>query len=133
MFGNKSTLNESQVPKKGFFARLKYRLEQMKAKHIEEEKAEEEAERLDEEEKQKNFIYYSLNLTVFEEILTWISTAEIGTNHSINSFKNGIVICLKNEKQRLYMIDARKGRATIARLRFIKPLACSSTLKWIAI
>ena len=25
-----------------------------------------------EEEKQKNFIYYSLNLTVFEEILTWI-------------------------------------------------------------
>ncbi len=31
------------------FARLKYRLEQMKAKHIEEEK-EEEAERLEEEE-----------------------------------------------------------------------------------
>ena len=54
MFGNKSTLDESQVPKKGFFARLKYRLEQMKAKHIEEEKAEEEAERLEEEEKQKN-------------------------------------------------------------------------------
>ena len=53
-FGNKSTLDESQVPKKGFFARLKYRLEQMKAKHIEEEKAEEEAERLEEEEKQKN-------------------------------------------------------------------------------
>ena len=39
-----------------------------------------------EEEKQKNFIYYS-----------------------INSFKNGIVICLKNEKQRLYMINARKA------------------------
>ena len=37
VFGNKSTLDESQVPKKGFFARLKYRLEQMKAKHIEEE------------------------------------------------------------------------------------------------
>lgn len=54
VFGNKSTLDESQVPKKGFFARLKYRLEQMKAKHIEEDKAEEEAERLDEEEKQKN-------------------------------------------------------------------------------
>ena len=54
MFGNKSTLDESQVPKKGFFARLKYRLEQMKAKHIEEDKAEEEAERLEEEEKQKN-------------------------------------------------------------------------------
>ena len=54
VFGNKSTLDESQVPKKGFFARLKYRLEQMKAKHIEEEKAEEEAERLEEEEKQKN-------------------------------------------------------------------------------
>ena len=43
VFGNKSTLDESQVPKKGFFARLKYRLEQMKAKHIEEEKAAEEA------------------------------------------------------------------------------------------
>lgn len=54
VFGDKSTLDESQVPKKGFFARLKYRLEQMKAKHIEEEKAEEEAERLDKEEKQKN-------------------------------------------------------------------------------
>ena len=54
VFGNKSTLDESQVPKKGFFARLKYRLEQMKAKHIEEEKAEEEAERVEEEEKQKN-------------------------------------------------------------------------------
>ena len=54
VFGNKSTLDESQVPKKGFFARLKYRLEQMKAKHIEEDKAEEEAERLEEEEKQKN-------------------------------------------------------------------------------
>ena len=26
------------------------------------------------EEKQKNFIYYSLNLTVFEEILTWIQS-----------------------------------------------------------
>ena len=54
VFGNKSTLDESQVPKKGFFAILKYRLEQMKAKHIEEDKAEEEAERLEEEEKQKN-------------------------------------------------------------------------------
>ena len=32
VFGNKSTLDESQVPKKGFFARIKYRLEQMKAK-----------------------------------------------------------------------------------------------------
>ena len=40
----KRTLDESQVPKKGFFARLKYRLEQMKAKHIEEEKAEEEVD-----------------------------------------------------------------------------------------
>lgn len=54
VFGNKSTLDDSQAPKKGFFARLKYRLEQMKAKRAEEEKAEEEAERLDEEEKQKN-------------------------------------------------------------------------------
>lgn len=27
-----------------------------------------------EEAKQKNFIYYSLNLTVFEEILTWIQS-----------------------------------------------------------
>ena len=50
--------NESSVVSKGTAgskeARLKYRLEQMKAKHIEEDKAEEEAERLDEEEKQKN-------------------------------------------------------------------------------
>lgn len=54
VFGNKSTLDDSQAPKKGFFAKFKYRLEQMKAKRIEEEKAEEEAERLDDEEKQKN-------------------------------------------------------------------------------
>lgn len=54
VFGNKDTLDDSEAPKKGFFARFKYRLAQMKAKRIEEEKAEEEAERLDNEEKQKN-------------------------------------------------------------------------------
>ena len=54
VFGNKDTLDNSEAPKKGFFARFKYRLAQMKAKRIEEEKAEEEAERLDNEEKQKN-------------------------------------------------------------------------------
>ena len=54
VFGNKDTLDDSKAPKKGFFARFKYRLAQMKAKRIEEEKAEEEAERLDNEEKQKN-------------------------------------------------------------------------------
>lgn len=54
VFGNKDTLDDSESPKKGFFARFKYRLAQMKAKRIEEEKAEEEAERLDNEEKQKN-------------------------------------------------------------------------------
>ena len=53
VFGNKDTLDDSQVPKKGFIARFKYRLAQMKAKQIEEEKAEEEAERLEEEEKKK--------------------------------------------------------------------------------
>ena len=54
VFGNKDTLDDSEALKKGFFARFKYRLAQMKAKRIEEEKAEEEAERLDNEEKQKN-------------------------------------------------------------------------------
>lgn len=54
VFGNKDTLDDSEAPKKGFFARFKYRLAQMEAKRIEEEKAEEEAERLDNEEKQKN-------------------------------------------------------------------------------
>lgn len=54
VFGNKDTLDDSEAPKKGFFAKFKYRLAQMKAKRIEEEKAEEEAERLDNEEKQKN-------------------------------------------------------------------------------
>ncbi len=54
VFGNKDTLDDSEAPKKDFFARFKYRLAQMKAKRIEEEKAEEEAERLDNEEKQKN-------------------------------------------------------------------------------
>ena len=54
VFGNKNTLDDSEAPKKGFFARFRYRLAQMKAKRIEEEKAEEEAERLDDEEKQKN-------------------------------------------------------------------------------
>lgn len=54
VFGNNDTLDDSEAPKKGFFARFKYRLAQMKAKRIEEEKAEEEAERLDNEEKQKN-------------------------------------------------------------------------------
>lgn len=54
VFGNKDTLDDSEAPKKGFFARFKYRLAQMKAKRIEEEKAEEEAERLDNEEKRKN-------------------------------------------------------------------------------
>ncbi len=54
VFGNKDTLDDSDVPKKGFFARFKYRLAQMKAKRLEEEKAEEEAEKLEDEEKQKN-------------------------------------------------------------------------------
>lgn len=54
VFGNKDTLDDSDVPKKGFFARFKYRLAQMKAKRLEEEKAEEEAEKLENEEKQKN-------------------------------------------------------------------------------
>ena len=32
VFGNKDTLDDSEAPKKGFFARFKYRLAQMKAK-----------------------------------------------------------------------------------------------------
>ncbi len=53
VFGDKDTLDDSEAPKKGFFARFKYRLAQLKAKRAEEEKAEEEAERLDEEESRK--------------------------------------------------------------------------------
>ncbi|MFR2512318.1 MAG: hypothetical protein ACLS9K_10430 [Lachnospira eligens] len=47
-------LDESQFLRKAFLQDLSTVLEQMKAKHIEEDKAEEEAERLEEEEKQKN-------------------------------------------------------------------------------
>ena len=53
VFGDKDTLDDTEAPKKGFFARFKYRLAQLKAKRAEEEKAEEEAERLDEEESRK--------------------------------------------------------------------------------
>lgn len=53
VFGDKDTLDDSEAPKKGFFARFKYRLAQLKVKRAEEEKAEEEAERLDEEESRK--------------------------------------------------------------------------------
>lgn len=33
------------------------------------------------ESKQKNFIYYSLNASVFEEVLIWINSLKGETNH----------------------------------------------------
>lgn len=53
VFQGKETLEDMEAPKKGFFAKFKYRLAQMKAKRAEEERLEEEAEALEEEEKQK--------------------------------------------------------------------------------
>ena len=53
VFGNKDTLDENEAPKKGFIARIKYRLEQFKKKNAEEERLEEEAEQRDIEERKK--------------------------------------------------------------------------------
>lgn len=36
------------------------------------------------EQKEKNFIYYQLNASVFEEVLTWIYNLGIGGNHHEN-------------------------------------------------
>ena len=65
------------------------------------------------------------------EISQQFDLAPATVSHHLSTLRKAGLI--EEEKQRLYMINARKGRATIARLRFIKPLACSSTLKWIAI
>ncbi len=53
VFGDKDTLDENEAPKKGFIARIKYRLEQFKKKNAEEERLEEEAEQRDIEERKK--------------------------------------------------------------------------------
>ncbi len=37
------------------------------------------------EEKQKNFIYYQLNTSVFEEVLLWITEITKGDNNEKNS------------------------------------------------
>ncbi len=47
------TLDENVAPQKGFFAKLRYRFDQMKKKNEEEDKAEQEAEELEAEEKRK--------------------------------------------------------------------------------
>jgi chemotaxis protein histidine kinase CheA len=53
VFGDKDTLDDNVAPEKGFFAKLKYRMAQMKKKNAEEEALEEEAEALDIEERKK--------------------------------------------------------------------------------
>ncbi len=53
MYGNGSDTEEASAPKKGFFAKIKYRIEQMLKKHQEEDKLEQEAEEKEYEEKQK--------------------------------------------------------------------------------
>ena len=53
VFGDKDTLDENEAPKKGFIARIKYRLEQFKKKNAEEERLEEEAEQRDIEKRKK--------------------------------------------------------------------------------
>lgn len=53
VFGDKDTLDENIAPKKGLIAKIKYRLQQFKAKNAEEERLEEEAEERDIEEKKK--------------------------------------------------------------------------------
>jgi hypothetical protein len=53
VFGDKDTLDDNAAPEKGFFAKLKYRMAQMKKKNEEEEALEEEAEALDIEERKK--------------------------------------------------------------------------------
>ena len=53
VFGDKDTLDENIAPKKGLIAKIKYRLQQFKAKNIEEERLEEEAEERDIEERKK--------------------------------------------------------------------------------
>ena len=53
MYGDKDNLDENIAPKKGFIAKLKYRIAQLKKKNAEEDKLEEEAELADIEEQKK--------------------------------------------------------------------------------
>lgn len=56
LYGNKGDgehLDDNEAPKKGFIAKLRYKLQQIKKKNEEEDLAEQEAERLELEEKQK--------------------------------------------------------------------------------
>ncbi|MDO5382148.1 MAG: hypothetical protein Q4F06_05440 [Eubacteriales bacterium] len=53
-FQGKDSLDDARAPKKGFFARLKYRLQVFKEKQAAEDIAEQEAEELEAEEKKKN-------------------------------------------------------------------------------
>lgn len=53
MYGNSSGTEEVSAPKKGFFAKIKYRIQQMMKKNQEEDKLEQEAEDREYEEKKK--------------------------------------------------------------------------------
>lgn len=53
MYGDKDNLDENVAPKKGLFAKIRYRLQQYKQKNEEEERLEEEAEIKDQEERKK--------------------------------------------------------------------------------
>ncbi len=53
MYGDKDNLDENIAPKKGLFAKIRYRMQQYKQKNEEEERLEEEAEIADQNEKKK--------------------------------------------------------------------------------
>lgn len=53
MYGDKDNLDENIAPKKGLFAKIRYRLQQYKQKNEEEERLEEEAEIADQDERKK--------------------------------------------------------------------------------
>ncbi len=53
MYGDKDNLDENIAPKKGLFAKIRYRLQQYKQKSEEEDRLEEEAEIADQNEKKK--------------------------------------------------------------------------------
>ncbi len=53
MYGDKDNLDENIAPKKGLFAKIRYRLQQYKQKSEEEERLEEEAEIADQDKKKK--------------------------------------------------------------------------------
>lgn len=53
VFHGKDTLDEAAAPKKGLFAKIKYRIQQFKAKQVKEGEAEEQQEEIERQEKQQ--------------------------------------------------------------------------------